>query len=304
LTQFRFDLLLFTPFAVSRPTNVTVVAALILALGGLAILTAIIALSTRSEHQETSVLVLALGSLGVVTGAGVLRLQAWARQLVLVSVGLSAFFMAILAPVILFFTFPINAGIPERIQRGRPIIVFVGFFITVIGLWCAQTLYKQAELFETAEPQQPFSVVVVGSFLTLAGITGAVGLFNIQQPPTMTFGFVLTGWTAFAVLLVYSAVSLSLGIGLLNRHEARRKAAIYYALFQVLNNGAFLLRPDRQRAIETFYQERVRYSAASAARLSVEGLSGFLRFWSMEACILALLAIWLLKTHDKAARLV
>ena len=255
---------------------------------------------TRIEDQRVSVLFLATCALGLVTGAGVLQLQAWARQFVLACVGLLVFVTAILTPVILFFNFPTDSGIPDLPQRDRTMLVVVCFFAVVIGLWCARVLYEQAESFDTPRSPQPFSLAVIGAFLMLAGITGAVGLFNLQQPPTMTFGLVLTGWRAFAVLLFYSAISLSLGFGLLNQNEESRKLAIYYALFQVLNNGAFLLRPGRQRAVETFYEERLNYNPAWAVHLPVEGLSAFLRCWAIESCIMALLAIWFLVEADSS----
>jgi hypothetical protein len=189
----------------------------------------------------------------------------------------------------------VQPGIPELTEEGRVAILTACLLLIMVSLWCARVLATRpaTELFGLPPVQRSFGIAVIAWYLVMDGITGGVALFRIwHAPTTVTFGFVLNGWSALAAELFYSAADLSLGIGLLRRREQSRRLAIYYGLFRLLDAAVFFLRPDREAGIKTYYT-RMFYNPASAA-FSPDGLSRFMRLDSIEWSVFTLMAVWFL----------
>lgn len=290
----------------SRPTNMTLVAVIVLLAGGLALITGAFALTIPREDRTVSVVVLVMGVWALATGAGILRFQRWARLSVLVFVGLTAYLGATFAPLIISIRIPAKSGMPELPEGGRVAILATCLLLIIVGLWCARVLVTRpaTELFGLPPAQRSFGIAVIAWYLAMAGITGGLVLFRIRHvPPLMTFGFVLSGWSAFGDLLFDSAADLFLAIGLLRRLEQSRRLAIYYGIFRLLDVAVFLLRPDREARLKTYYNARIFYNPA-AAQFSLAGLSRFMRLESIEWFVFTLMAVWFLaaRKDDFAGR--
>ncbi len=282
----------------TRPTNITLVAVIVLLTGGLALITGAFALTIPREDRAVSVVVLVMGAWALATGVGILRFQRWARLSVLIFVGLTAYLGATFAPLIISLRIPVQPGVPELTDEGRVAILTACLSLTIVGLWCARILVTRPamELFGLPPAQRSFGIAVIAWYLAMAGITGGLGLFRIRHEPIlMTFGFVLSGWSAFGALLFYSAADLFLAVGLLRRFEQSRRLAIYYGIFRLLDIAVFLLRPDREARLKTYYNARIFYNPA-AVQFSLAGLSRLMRLESIEWFVFTFIAVWFLAT--------
>jgi hypothetical protein len=282
----------------TRPANITIVATIVLVGGSLAVIAGAFALNDPKQNRHISLIVLLIGVFGLATSIGVFHLQRWARLSVLSFVGLTAYLFASFAPVILFIQIPPRPGVPELTEGKRAIVLMLCLLLVAVGLWSARVLTTKPtrELFGIPLALQPLSITVIGWYLVISGITNVGGL-RTWNSPTMSFGFVFSGWSAGVVRLLYTAVQFSIGTALLRRKEQSRRFVIYYSIFEVLNFAVFYFRSDREANLVSFHNARVLYNPASAAHLPASVLSSFMRFASIEWCVLTLIGLSFLATQ-------
>ncbi len=109
----------------------------------------------------------------------------------------------------------------------------------------------------------------------------------------------MTGWLAIAASLFFSAIALYSGIGLLRHKRQSPRLAMYYALFLLLDNVIFLIRPDRNARVNAYNTVRIASIPASASKFSATAMSHLLQLYSVESVFLTLLAVWFLAIHKQ-----
>jgi len=291
----------------TRPARITWAAAVILIGSGIALTAGIVALPIPGEDRTISIAFVVAGTSGIITGIGILRLQRWARRFILIFSGLAAYFGSAVAPIVLSLRVPAPPEVPGQIPDQVTIAMKVTFFaacliLTAVGVWWAYLFSRDTtkESFgtPTSVRSRPFSISVIGWYLVISGISSALSLLSIRRNPAMmAFGSVFTGWTAIVVFVLYSAVHLYLGIGLLRHRQQSRGLAMYYCLFQLLNVAVFFLRPDREDRVTAYHDLLVASGTALDTQFSPGSLSSFLRLVSIEGSVFALLALWFLAMH-------
>jgi hypothetical protein len=164
-----------------------------------------------------------LGVLGIVTGICLCMRRNWARWSTLIFSWFSLFMFALLAVVFLV--------IPVRQSLGAVKILLASACMAIAATcgWWAWLFNRPRikKLFaegggEMAEPRRPVSVSVIawlwiisaGMMLAMAAFPFAVGIW------------VLTGWKAAAVKVVWSVADIVLGWGLLKLREWARQGSI------------------------------------------------------------------------------
>jgi hypothetical protein len=206
---------------------------------------------------------------GIISSIGLFRLKNWARistivfSVLLILMGGFGLLASLLMPNPSAPNYPIASSVMV-IQR-----IFMAVFYLVhlgIGIWwlvfftrpkVAQQ-FRRAPLTETvgaslpmtqpmevlAAPatlvnvrRRPVSITVIAWFM-LAGCA-FMPLGFVLHTPALLFTKIVTGWSAALVYLIYIAVSLYIGIGLLRLKPAARLAGIGYYIFGVVNAAVF-----------------------------------------------------------------
>jgi hypothetical protein len=92
-------------------------------------------------------------------------------------------------------------------------------------------------------PTRPLSISIIAWFI----LAGCIFLpFSIVlRAPTILFTAILTGWHAVALLLVFGALHLYLGIALLKMKPSGRLVGMGYYIFALVNPAIFYLAPGR-----------------------------------------------------------
>jgi hypothetical protein len=225
--------------------------------------------------------ILVLGSLvyllpavwGMVTGIGLWRLKSWARiSIIVFAVLLSATggFSGLISFLVPFPAAP-NSGLDPAVMSG--IRIGMGLFwlaLLGIGIWWlvffnrpgvkvqfvrpatedagGSTLQtgqfsenKASDALAPGRAERPLSITIL-AWLLLAGCA-FLPLGIVLRAPAVFFTRLLTGWSASAVFLAFTALQLWIGIGLLRLKPAARTAAIIYFIFGAVNTAVFYLAP-------------------------------------------------------------
>ena len=99
-------------------------------------------------------------------------------------------------------------------------------------------------------PARPLSISIIAWFLLVCCIFFPVSLF--LHPPVALFLTVLIGWPAAVFILISAAISVYLGIGLLQMKPAARLVAMGYFIFGGLNAAVFYFAPGGSARLARF----------------------------------------------------
>jgi hypothetical protein len=240
---------------------------------------------------------------GIISSIGLFRVKNWARvstivfSVLLILMGGFGLLVSLLMP---------NPSVPNN-PMASPVMVVQRIFMVVfnlmhlgIGIWwlvfftrpkVAQQ-FRRASLTETAgtslpmtQPMQvsagpetlvnvrrrPVSITVIAWFM-LAGCL-FMPLCFVMHMPAVLFTKIVTGWPAVLVYLMYLALSLCIGIGLLRLKPAARLAAIGYYIFGVVNQVVFCGAPGgsaRIRALMDMHQSMFPWMPALNAQPNIQ----------------------------------
>jgi hypothetical protein len=239
---------------------------------------------------------------GIISSIGLFRLKNWARistivfSVLLILMGGFGLLMSLIMPGLSAPNYP-TASPVMVIQR----IFMVGFNLMLLGngIWWLAFFtrpkvvrqFRPVPLTETAgaslpmtQPTQvpatpatlvnvrrrPVSIAVIAWFI-LAGCA-FIPLCFVLHLPAVLFTKIMTGWPATLVYLIYMALSLCIGIGLLRLKPAARLAGIGYYIFGVLNQAVFCGAPgarERIRALMDMQQSIFLWMPAMNAQTSI-----------------------------------
>jgi hypothetical protein len=196
----------------------------------------------------TGVLMLILAVWGIATAISVFRRRRWARMSMLIFGGLLAVMAGISALVIAVMPIPTSpqaAPVPGYIRWA---MVGVYGLLAAIGVWwlILFNLRTSVAYFTAGAPAAegpcPLSISIIAWFLLISAIiTLAFGLAGF---PVVLLGMVGAGWTARAIYVLWAAVEVYLGMGLMRLRETARLESIAFFAFMVINALAFYLLPE------------------------------------------------------------
>jgi hypothetical protein len=205
-------------------------------------------------------------ALGIWTGVSLLRLRPWARVSILVFGGFLAVISALSA-----ITAALVPLVAAQHQGMRPLYVGVYLLPLGIGAWwlvyftrpgtkAAFGLDRAAAgaafggPSEPGPPRRPLGLAVLG-WLWIVGAALSL-LLAAAGWPAFVAGHMITGWSAALVYLVFGAIGLYLGRGLLKLSERARQLAIVWfgltiahTLYVLLTPGGRMGLAQMQRAL-------------------------------------------------------
>lgn len=260
----------------ARPASVTVVAVLSI-LGGLftLLMGAVFGLLTlmpppagvqQTEFERyamlfTGGLFAALSIWGIVTAIGLFRMKRWARVSTLVfSAGLICF--AILGLIFLGFFFlgliPLTTppGASDPILRGA--MMGVGAFyglLLAISIWWLLLFNRaaiKAQFYGGTVPVEPFPIplsIQVIAWLLLTTCIFFPFLVFTDWPATF-LAWIVTGWAATLLYLVYGVAGVAAGYGLLRRRMWAYWLTVGYLGFALVSMVIFYGLPGAQTRID------------------------------------------------------
>jgi hypothetical protein len=178
---------------------------------------------------------------GIVSSIGLFRGKSWARISTLVFSGLLAFF-GVISPVFLlaipFAQVPnVDAGVVSMIRLAMSVF-YLG--LAAIGIWWLVYLTRpkvkehfMGGVVANTPSRRPLSISIIGWILVVS--TCFIPFNLILRMPAVVLGFVVTGWLAALYLLLYGAVGLGGGIGMLRLKEYGRLLGMTYFIFGIAN---------------------------------------------------------------------
>jgi hypothetical protein len=203
---------------------------------------------------------LALGAfavLGLTTATGLLRLRPWARISTLVFAGVMAFTCLAAGVSIAALPMPPAAIDPGAARLLRPTLAVVYGIPFLIGVWWLVQFNRPStrEAFAgAAEPAapggRPLSITIIGWWLVVGG--AATIIPALSALPAMLFGAILTGWTARLTYVVFAALQISAGTGVLRRQDPARLLAIGWFLLGIANLLLMVWLPGTAQRLDTY----------------------------------------------------
>jgi len=200
-------------------------------------------------------MMVAFAGLGIWTSVGLFRLRSWARTSILVFAGfLVAWFIFILAITMVVPMPPETGAATEHTIRRMMGVMFA--IPVAIGVWwliqfnTAST--KAAFASPIAEPAslRPLSISIIG-WVSIFGAASC--LFGILLPmPAFLFGAIFTGWSAVVFYVLFGALSLYIGKGLLDLRERARVVAIAWFGFSFVHMAIVTLVPSLRQSMLDF----------------------------------------------------
>ena len=196
----------------------------------------------------------ALAAIGIWTSVGLFRLRSWARTSILVFAGFLAAGCIFSLLIAMAMPMPpaITAGTEHSIRRTMAVIFGIPLAIAILWLFQFNTQSTKAAFASPiAGPasQRPLSITIMG-WVCIVGVASC--LFCIlARLPAFLFGAILNGWIAGVFYVLFGAVSLYIGKGLLDLRERARVVAIGWFGFSLVHLSIVTLVPSlRQRMLE------------------------------------------------------
>jgi len=251
---------------------------------------------------------LAFGVFGIVSAIGLLRLKNWARICFLIFGGLLCAFsiMAVIGSVMAAFIAPGIMPPEQRPPEGFFTVFLVGFsifWLLLCGLSVWWLIYftrpRAKEQFmnpaEAAAPRRgPLSVTIIAWLLAVGGCFGGLALF--VSYPVMFFGMVFTGWTARAIILLWSAASIAAGIGMLRWRAPAHTLALTVYGFGLLTLIANVILPGAVERMRTLMLQMNPQLEATSPLVS----AAFVRFSGVFGILAVAVPVWFLITRRQA----
>ncbi len=198
----------------------------------------------------------ALGIWGILTAIGLFRMKPWARMSTLIFSGGLVF----CAACSLGFVFLVPTFIPggEQLPFLRGIIVGMAVFyglLLLIGIWWLVLFNRaviKAQFYGGAVPVEPFpvplSITTIAWFLLTTCVLFPFFLFT--DWPSFVLAWVVTGWMAKLLYLVYGVAGVAAGFGLLKRRTWGYWLTVGYFGFGLLSLLVFYGLPGAQARID------------------------------------------------------
>src|SRR5690348_16054041 len=164
---------------------------------------------------------------GIASGVGLIRLRQWARISMLVFSGIMIFFCLIPMAIIPFLplppqsvTLPSNFGLFFRIGA----VAFYGLFVALGAFWLyffnkrsVKDQFKgisvQDGLATKSRPERPLAILILACLFIIGGCFTPFVLF--MHVPAFFFSFAVPGRRGDLIFVVFAALSLATGVGLL-----------------------------------------------------------------------------------------
>lgn len=255
----------------ARPASVTVVAVLAI-LGSLftLLMAAVLGLVTQmplpAGVQQTSFnryvmlfaagLFGALGVWGIVTAVGLFQMKPWARISTLIFSGGLVFYAA----CSLFFALLFPAFAPGDLSESfvRGMMIGMGVFygaLLAIGIWWLVLFNRaaiKAQFYGGTVPVEPFPLPL--SITTIAWLLLTTCIFfpfcMFTDWPATFLGWIVTGWRAKALFVMYGVAGVAAGYGLLKRRTWAYWLTMGYLVLALLNMLVFYGLPGAQDRTE------------------------------------------------------
>ena len=287
----------------ARSAQLTVVAILVLICSGIVVAAGIFALTAPvpGADRSISILMTVAAVWGVATGGGILRRWRWARISIIVFAAFIASVGYTFGPYALFLLGPP----PLTTETGRILLAAFCLLLVATGVWWAYLFSAGSarELFRVpvlANPM-PFSIALIAWFALIGAAVSGTILLQLQKlPPTLMFGFLLTGWLAFGVRLVSVIVELCVGLGLLLRGKYSIRLAAFFSAFALLETAISLLRPGWNSRLTMYYDIQIARSPDLMRYISTESWRHMFNLSTIESATLTLFALWFLRIHKDA----
>ena len=252
----------------SRPVGVTA-SAIVAILGSLiALLFAVISVAslfvvtTQPKPPNTGQFIVAgalmfaaFAGIGIWTSVGLFRLRPWSRTSIMVFAGLLAaisLFSLIITMAVPMPPDVLSAGTEPYFRRSMAVTFGIPLAIAV---WWLIQFNTQSTKAAFASPvaesasTRPLSISIIGWAAILGGASGVYGI--LAHAPAFLFGAIFTGWIAVAIYVLFGALSVYIGKGLLDLRERARVLAIWWLGFGLVHMGLILLVPSwRHRMLE------------------------------------------------------
>ena len=196
-----------------------------------------------------SFVMLAIAAWGIITSIGLFRLRAWSRWSILIFSALLAFMGGSSALAIAVIPLPPTPEVSPQIMTGirAGIAVFYGVLALIGAFWLFYfNTARVRNQFGTGAAAdgpggRPLSITIIGWLVLLGGVFCAGAAFS--PFPAMVCGLIFTGWAARAFYLIFGAIQIWIGTGLLRLNPLSRRAAIGMFAFTILNSALFVLLP-------------------------------------------------------------
>jgi hypothetical protein len=202
---------------------------------------------------------------GICTSIGLFRLRNWARLSIIVFSVLLILMFGFGGLIAFLLPFPSAPGQPVDASVVTGVRIFMGVLaaaLVTLGIWWIVFFTRpgvvsqfvptppvpdaeQAQPFAVGVPQRasnrPLSITILAWFLLVGCMLIPVSI--LLHSPAVLFTKLLTGGPAVAYFLVFAAVALYVGIGLLRLQPNARIAGIAYFGFAFVNAAVFYLAP-------------------------------------------------------------
>ena len=238
-----------------------------------------------------------LAALGIWTAVGLFRMRSWARTSILVFAGIMAAISLMTGVMMSIVPLPpLPNSSPGAETKFRLVMVVIYLVPLLIGVWWLVYFNRQStrEAFaSTATPgepsRRPLSISIIGWWNIVGGAICVIPA--AMKMPAFIAGFILTGWSATLIYVVFAALGLYLGWGLLKLDERARLLTIAWWALSALHTAYIMLVPGpRERMLE--FQKTVQI--ASTPPQPALDMTVFMTFISLFTVAVVALAIWFL----------
>ena len=251
-----------------------------------------------------AVLLAVFGGAGVSAGIGLLKLRPWARVATLVFGGVMA--ALCLGAMVTVFSMPMpnGANIEPRVAASiRPILAVAYGIPLLIGVWWLVQFNRAGTKAAFGEgpdapvavpgapPPRPLSISIIGWWLIVSGALSIMPAFS--RMPGMAFGVLLTGWSATLLYVVFAAVQISAGAGLLKLQEPARVLALVWLAVALANVLFMAWRPGISANVEAYWRAAGTLPAGPPPFDFVKFMQRMTPFWIGISAV----PIWFLVRH-------
>ncbi len=259
---------------------------------------------------------------GVATGVGLLNLREWARISMLVFSAIMVLFSLIPLLIFAFIPIPQPQGAPPNLVLFIRIGVglFYGFFVALGAFWiyffnrrAVRQQFKTPAIARpagvtgiatetapvplAATPQRPVLILLIAIFLMLGSCV--VPFVFVLHTPMFFFGEALQGRAAGVCLVLFSALGLGAGIGLIRLRSWGWVAALAYEGLGLVNMACIVLIPG---AADRMFGAMMQYEASRGMPAMPPDFAfpiAFMRISLIFGIVFAIAILWALFAYRK-----
>lgn len=212
----------------------------------------------KSALLAISFVMLGFAAWGITTAVGLLRLKGWSRPSILTIATLLTFFCGVTAFSTSWTPFPPAGGASTAMMTAVKfgLVTFLGG-LTLLGsfwLYYFNRKYIREQFGAETVARRPLSVSAIAWFLLIWGSV-TCGACSLLSPPAIVLGLTIQGSFARPLYMIFGAIGIWLGIGLLNLKPWSWTFAIVFFVFSNVNSLLYVVLPG--------FDERMRASIAA-----------------------------------------